>query len=87
MLAVVIKDEKAMIFNTPMFFSSLPEVIRSLTSLIRQQPNSMLAQFPADYSIWSIGEWDQGTGEMSLLVDKEHLFNMVNIVEKEKVKQ
>lgn len=87
-MAVVIKDEKTGTFMNPVFFSSIPDIVRQLTAFLRQSPDSLLAQFPQDYSVWHIADWDGQTGVMDMLFDKEWVMGITQLMPgKEEVKK
>lgn len=76
-IIVVIKDEKTGGFgSSPYFYSSLPDVIRDFALLLKNSPDSKLAQFPADFSVWRVGEWSEVTGTFNILFDMEYLFHL-----------
>lgn len=73
-----VKDEKTGAFMKP--FSALHNeaVIRSLRSSISQKnPGDSIAEFPEDFSLWCLGEFDQDTGDISSF--KSHILNLVDL--------
>lgn len=79
----VIKDEQTGGFQSPVVMGSNIEMIRSLTVHLRESNKSMLAQFPQYYSVWCIAEWDGQKGILSPLFDKEHIINIIDILNME----
>lgn len=56
-------DKGAAIFSPPMFVRHVQEAKRSVQQAARD-PKTMLAQYPEQYSLWCIGQFDDGTGEI-----------------------
>jgi len=79
----VIKDEKDASFGNPVFSRSTPDALRSL-SLSMREGKSMQAQFPADYSLWRIGTWNEENGTMEVLNSMEWITSLTSLVEAQK---
>lgn len=58
---LVIFDSKVQAFATPFFVRSQAEGIRSLVANL-SDPESLLHKFPEDYSLYSLGTFDDETG-------------------------
>lgn len=58
-----IKDNKMGHWMAPMIVRSIVEVTRNLT-LTLQQKDNLLSQFPMDYSLYSVGKFDQDQGQI-----------------------
>jgi len=54
-------DIKAKLWSTPFFSHSSVVAIRDFSAAARGQGG--IAQFPGDYELWSIGSWDDVTGD------------------------
>jgi len=52
-------DEKAQAYNVPFFQSHVGQAIRSFSDLV-QDPKSTLQKHPSDFSLYHIGEFDDG---------------------------
>lgn len=74
-LIFVIKDEKVGGYGVPVFSPSLPSLMRDFTTAMRQSPDSLFAQHPADFSVWRIGEWDEVSGQIKVYQDMEYQFH------------
>lgn len=56
-----IRDEKMGLYMTPFFSPNLITAMRNLTGALRQK-DSMLAQFPGDFSLYKLADFDKETG-------------------------
>lgn len=54
-------DKKAGIYNTPQFLVNDEVAIRLFEFLVNQ-PESVMARYPEDYSLYRIGSYDLDTG-------------------------
>lgn len=81
LMGYTVKDEKNGTYTPPMYLVGMPELIRQLHMLVRKNPDNMMVQFPGDYSIWSVCEWDQKKGELEVYSDKQFVCGMLEIVE------
>ena len=62
---VSIYDVKSECFGTPVFVKALPEAIRSFGETVNDPDKSNnFAKWPADHSLFYIGEYDDATGEI-----------------------
>lgn len=59
-------DKKASIFFQPFFFRTIPEAIRSFTDEANSDADkSMISKHPDDYALYSLGDFDDTTGDFS----------------------
>lgn len=58
-----IYDKAAAIFSSPMFVRHVAEARRSVEQAARDG-KTMLSQYPEQFSLWSIGLFDDTTGEI-----------------------
>lgn len=77
-----IYDKKMDKYHNPMFVESIVEVQRQLVSVI-QDEKSLLAQFPTDYEIMNLGEFNQQTGEIIPLPKPLFMMNITQIGEQQ----
>lgn len=56
-----IKDTKAGTFGQPFSSESVPDAMRSVTSMLRAGKNK-LADFPADFELWRLSDFDRDLG-------------------------
>lgn len=70
-------DKKMSTYLRPMFVPSIVEIQRNLINVLKD-PKSLIAQFPTDYEIYYIGEWDEGRCEFKL--EEKPVFEM-NVTE------
>ena len=67
-----IRDQKAEVFNQPWFAKTHGEAERNFRQLVKD-PKSMVSQFPEDYSLYYIGQYDDQTGSVETLAEPQHL--------------
>lgn len=60
---VSIRDDKIGAYMNPQFFRSTGEAERSFTSLVND-PQSQVANYPDDFCLFELGEFDDSTGEL-----------------------
>lgn len=77
----VIKDEKNLNYGTPLFFRTVQDLRRSIAMAMRRDPTLSFVNFPSDFSVWFVGDWDELAGEFKLSPDKEHVCSMLEILE------
>jgi len=78
--AFTIYDNKAEAYLNPFFMGTTGEALRAFTDAVndRNNPNSNLTRHPADYQLFEIGEFENGTGN---LLNKEPRVNLGNGLE------
>lgn len=74
-----LKDDKHGRFLRPFFATHAGEAYRSITMELRKS-QSMLSQFPGDFSLWEFGEWSEESGLFSL-PGAQHLCNLVALMD------
>lgn len=57
-LICAVRDAAVMAYNTPMFFRTKEEAIRSFGDAVRDKSNASFTNHASDYSLWSFGSWD-----------------------------
>lgn len=60
--AYSIRDTKAEIFNPPAFKKTHGEAERDFKSMINNQKETPLSQYPEDYQLYYVGEYNDQTG-------------------------
>lgn len=58
-------DLKTAVYSPPMCYHSDGHMMREVTLQVRQ--NESLKSYPADYEVHQVGEWNDGTGELTPL--------------------
>lgn len=76
--AFSIRDTKAEVFNTPFFQKTHGEAERAFKRLTADQ-QSMIAQYPEDYDLYYIGEYDDQTGKLITIDSPQHLVKAVQL--------
>ncbi|AZL83006.1 nonstructural protein [Apis mellifera associated microvirus 22] len=73
-----IRDSKTEVFNNPFFQKTHGEAERSFKQL-SEDPKSTVSQFPEDYDLYFLGEYDDNTGKMDTLDTPQHVTKAVNL--------
>lgn len=61
-----IHDNKSETFNQPFFARTNPEAIRYFGQMVNDRnPNNLLALSPTDFTLYSVGEFDEASGILS----------------------
>lgn len=61
-----VHDSKAQAYLQPIYFRSTGEAIRAFETTCKDK-NSQFAQYPSDFSLLHIGEWNQDTAAIVML--------------------
>ena len=70
-----INDSKAAFYGQPFYARSNGEAIRTFEGAVRTDtPDNQLNKYPADFSLFEIGEFDEQTGKITA-IDPKHLVN------------
>lgn len=59
-----IYDGKAKIFNTPFFMATLGMAVRAFQDIAQDQ-NTMICRHPEDFTLYEIGEYEDGTAKLT----------------------
>lgn len=73
-----IRDSKAQIFNQPWFARTHGEAERNFEQLVRDE-KSTIYQYPEDYDLYHIGEYDDETGLVTSLDTPKHVAKAVHL--------
>ena len=65
--AYSIRDKKTEVFNQPIFAVNDEDVKRTLTMYMNQQKQDLMAQYPEDYTLYWIGQFDDHNGGLEHL--------------------
>lgn len=71
-----IKDEKIGAFGKVVSADSVVTVMRSLTRAVLD-PANVYGEFPADFSLWKIGRFDERSAEITQ--DQQHIINLADL--------
>lgn len=74
-----IRDEKAETFHPPYFQPTHGEGERYFKDLCRES-KSPLSQYPEDFDLWYLGDYETNTGKFSPLQTPQHLMKAVQCV-------
>jgi len=75
----VLKDDKHGTFKTPFFNTHVGDVLRSVEVALRD-PKSTISQFPYDYSLWELGNFEESTGLFALLLTPNHICPVASLL-------
>lgn len=75
----MVEDIKAGIYHNPLIMISDGEAHRSFTHAANNKETS-IGLNPEDYRMWSVGEYNETTGEILLFANKVLLANAQNLV-------
>lgn len=77
--AFSVRDAKAEVFHTPFYKKTHGEAERDFTTLVRDD-KSQLRQFPEDYDLYYLGEYDDQTGKFEGLDTPQHIVKAVQVL-------
>lgn len=77
-----IRDQKSEVFNTPFFNKSHGEAERNFKTLVND-PKSMPGQYPADFDLYYLGEYDDNEGKFTPIDTPQHMVKAVQMQETE----
>lgn len=79
---VSLYDAKAQVFSQPHFVQSTGAAIRSLQQLINSpEKKSDVAQFPGDFTLFELGEWNDATAEWTIHKGPMELAKCLSLVD------
>lgn len=74
-----IRDMKSELFNPPFYAITLGEAERNFQSLVNDKQAS-INQYPEDYDLYYVGEYDNNTGKTQPLDTPQHLVKAVQLL-------
>lgn len=81
--AFSIRDAKAEVFNTPYFKSTHGEAERDFRTAVND-PKTKLNQYPEDFDLYYLGEYDDQSGNFVSLKTPQHVVKAVLCVNKKR---
>lgn len=78
MKVFTIRDSKAECYYQPFFKRSHGEAERDFTALVRD-PKSSISQFPDDFDLYYLGEYDDQNGTFAPLDTPQHVLKAINV--------
>ena len=76
--AYSIRDAKAEVFNPPFYKHTHGEAERDFKKLVNEN-NSFINQFPEDFDLYYIGQFDDNTGKFQPLDSPEHQIKAIQL--------
>lgn len=73
-----IKDQKAEVFNSPFFQTSHGESERNFHKLVNDS-KSTVSQYPKDFDLYYLGEFDDNTGKFKALDAPQHMISAIQL--------
>lgn len=77
--AYSIRDSKGEVFHTPFFKKTHGEAERDFTAAVRDD-KSQLSQFPDDFDLYYLGEYDDQKGIFKTLDTPQHMIKAVQVL-------
>ena len=77
-----IKDAKAEIYHLPFFQNTHGEAERSFSKTVND-PQTTLNQYPEDYDLWYLGEYDDAEGKIERLETPQHVIKAVDCLNRQ----
>lgn len=71
-----LQDQRANIFHPPFFVRSHGEAERTIQQVVND-PKTQVAQYPEDFNLYHIGEYDDGTGKITVLDTPKHMLKAI----------
>lgn len=68
----VVYDSKAEAYMVPFFMMTTGQAVRAWSDTVND-PNSMFAKHPGDFTLFEIGEYDDQNGYVTMLEHKKNL--------------
>lgn len=78
--AFSIYDSKAKVFHTP-FFKQTPGLAERDFKQVTKDKDSMICQYPEDFDLYYLGDYDDQTGTYQSLDTPQHLVKAAQIKE------
>lgn len=79
--AYSVRDSKTELFHLPFFTQTHGDAERSFSATVNN-PQTTINQFPEDFDLWHIGEYDQTTGIMVPLKTPTHIAKAISALRK-----
>lgn len=76
-----VRDAKVEAFLQPFFSPTMPAAIRSISEVVND-PQHTFSKHAADYSLWSLGEFDDTNGNIIPDNPVQHIANLVEMINK-----
>lgn len=77
--AYTLYDCKALTYSPPFFTTAHGAAVRMVMDLAAD-PNTSVGRHPADYTLYCVGRWNDGTGELQPLPTREHVSDVLALV-------
>lgn len=71
-------DSRALAFLQPFHLPSQAHAIRTVSEAM-QEPNSIFADYPEDFTLFEIGSFDELTGELQPMLMHSNLGNLLRL--------
>lgn len=69
-------DENGKVFHRPFSVESEAQAIREFKSVVNEQnPNNILNQYPEEFSLYKLGEFEQENGECKLVPTEQKVLS------------
>lgn len=73
-----IRDSKGEFYQTPFYMHTHGEAERAFTQLAKD-PKSTVSQFPEDFDLYYLGEYDEKTGKFAPVDTPQHMVKAAHL--------
>lgn len=73
-----VRDSKAQLFGAPWYKNTHGEAERDFSRLVNDK-NSTVSQFPEDFDLYYLGEYDDNTGKFMSLDTPQHVVKAIQV--------
>lgn len=80
MILISVFDKKSSHYLPPMAYEHVSQAIRSYMMAARKQPDSTQFQFPEDFDLYQVGEFDEVSGAVDPVIPPHFVESLISIV-------
>lgn len=81
-----IRDAKTEVYNAPFYQKTMGEAERNFHTTVNDSKTT-ISQYPEDYDLYYLGEYDDNTGQFKALDTPQHVMKAVDVTKKEPLKK
>lgn len=75
-----LRDSKAQIYNEPFMQHTHGEAERTIRASLKK-PDHLIAQYPEDYDLYYLGDYDDNSGTFKVLDTPQHIVKVVQLTQ------
>lgn len=80
LLVFSIFDEKGGIFSNPFYMAHKGQAARAFSDVI-QDKNTTISKHPEDYKLYTLGDWDDVSGQFTSLPQPEFMYHATDFLQ------